>query len=434
MNKQTKTFIISIITLFVLMSLTYVLTLVLDCPGISFLKWIGSPILVLGSDDSSTLIAIIIFLLIIGGVMEGLNNCGFLEYMINKIINKYGDKKYLLIYILALFFMAMGSFIGSFEEVVPLVPIVVGLCIDLGFDALIGTSISMLAAGCGFACGVANPFTIGVAQKLAGVPLFSGASLRILSFVLIYILLIGFINIYSKKVINGNSNITVKKEFVFDENKDRALKAFAFVMLFGLTSVLLSPFIVFLQDYTMIIIALSFFIGGVIAILLTKTKVSVLANDYGKGSFNMLPSVILILMASSIRYTMVESGLIGTVLEYISLVGSKMNKVELVLFIYLVCLVMNFFIASGSAKAFLLMPLLIPLATRFGVSPQLCILAYAYGDGFSNVFYPTNPALLISLGLINMDYRTWFKYSSKFQFFNLLLTSVLLIFGLVIGY
>ena len=95
---------------------------------------------------------------------------------------------------------------------------------------------------------------------------------------------------------------------------------------------------------------------------------------------------------------------------------------------------MNFFISSGSAKAFLLMPLIVPLAQMFGISSQLCVVAFAFGDGFSNVFYPTNAALLISLGLADMSYGKWVKYSWKFQMLNLLLTSGLLLLGLTVGY
>ena len=80
------------------------------------------------------------------------------------------------------------------------------------------------------------------------------------------------------------------------------------------------------------------------------------------------------------------------------------------------------------------MPLLTPLAVSFGLSKQLCVLAFAYGDGFSNVFYPTNPALIISLSLTKVSYKEWFKYSGKFQIVNLLLTTGILLFGLFIGY
>ena len=95
---------------------------------------------------------------------------------------------------------------------------------------------------------------------------------------------------------------------------------------------------------------------------------------------------------------------------------------------------MNFFIPSGSAKAFMLIPLIVPMAQIFGISPQLCVVAFAFGDGFSNVFYPTNPALLISLGLVDVSYSDWFRWCGKFQILNLILTSMLLLFGLAVAY
>jgi uncharacterized ion transporter superfamily protein YfcC len=114
--------------------------------------------------------------------------------------------------------------------------------------------------------------------------------------------------------------------------------------------------------------------------------------------------------------------------------AETMPKWAVILFIYLIVLVMNFFISSGSAKAFMLIPLIVPMAQIFGISTQLCVLAFAFGDGFSNVLYPTNPVLLISIGLADVSYGDWFKWSWKFQLLNLLLTSGLLLLGLSIGY
>ena len=105
-----------------------------------------------------------------------------------------------------------------------------------------------------------------------------------------------------------------------------------------------------------------------------------------------------------------------------------------ILFVYLIVLVMNFFISSGSAKAFLLMPLIVPICQVFQISSQLSVMAFAFGDGFSNVLYPTNPVLLISLGVAGVSYTKWFKWSGKIQLAILVVTSLLLLFGLSIGY
>lgn len=112
--------------------------------------------------------------------------------MLDLIADKYSEKKYTLMAVIMLFFMAMGSLIGSFEEVVPMVPIVTALAVRLGWDPLTGMAMSLLSVGCGFSAGVFNPFTIGICQELAGLPMFSGAWIRAINFACIYALLLIF--------------------------------------------------------------------------------------------------------------------------------------------------------------------------------------------------------------------------------------------------
>lgn len=432
MEDQKKSFLISCLTIGALMVLTYVLTLVLECDGISFSRWLLSPILALGSSSGSTTIAVLVFLLIIGGITNGLNKCGFMEYMLDKITYKYGKHKYTLMFVMVAFFMAMGSIVGSFEEVVPLTPIIVSLAINLGFDSLTGIGMSLLAVGCGFAAGVFNPFTIGIAQELAGLPMFSGAGLRLLSFVLIYVILMIFLYTHAQKIEIKSSNVS--KDFIINNDMEKAYKAFIIIFSVAIVLILSSPFITALQDYTLIIVALTFLIAGIVSIKLTKTSNNQLFAFIKEGILEVLPSAVLILMASSIKFIMEESGVLNNILNIIAGYASGMNSVQLILFIYLICLILEIFVPSGSAKAFLLIPLLTPLAVKFSLSTQLVVLAFAYGDGFSNVFYPTNPALIISLGLTNISYKEWFKYSWKFQLANLLLTSGILLFGIMINY
>jgi len=159
-----------------------------------------------------------------------------------------------------------------------------------------------------------------------------------------------------------------------------------------------------------------------------------LGRSFFAGVKSIFPAVIMILMSSSIKYTLEEARVLDTVLHGAVGVADSLPRWAVLLFIYLIVLGMNFFIPSGSAKAFMLIPLIVPLAQIFGISAQLCVLAFAFGDGFSNVFYPTNPALLISLGLADVSYTDWFKWSWKFQGMNLVLTSALLLLGLAIGY
>jgi uncharacterized ion transporter superfamily protein YfcC len=198
--------------------------------------------------------------------------------------------------------------------------------------------------------------------------------------------------------------------------------------------VLCSRFIPFLRHLSLLLVAVTFLDPGIAAVLAAGMKPGALGRAFLSGVITVSPSILMILMAASIKYTMVESRILDSLLHAAVGVAGGMPSAVLILFIYLICLVMNFFIPSGSAKAFLLIPLIVPLARFFGISPQLCIVAFAFGDGFSNVFYPTNPALLISLGLADVGYGQWAKYSWKFQVLNLLLTAALLLFGLAVGY
>ena len=149
---------------------------------------------------------------------------------------------------------------------------------------------------------------------------------------------------------------------------------------------------------------------------------------------SIFPAVFMILMANSIKYTLVEGNVLDTLLQGAIAIAGQLPGWAVILFIYLIVLVMNFFISSGSAKAFLLMPLIVPVAEVFGISAQLCVVAYAFGDGFSNVIYPTNPVLLIGLGVSGVDYGKWVKWSLPFQIMNLIMTSGLLLLGYVLGY
>lgn len=459
LNISVKSFITAIVVIFVLMVASYLLTLFIPSGeyvrfldsngnmlidvnggyynvegGIPLWKWALSPILVLGASGSGTLIAVIVFLLVIGGVFNALDKSGLMKYMLDRMVKRFGAVRYRLMAVVTLFFMAMGAMIGSFEEVVPLVPIVVALAINLGWDSLTGVGMSLLAVGCGFASGVCNPFTVGVAQQLAGLPMFSGAWLRVLAFVLIYALLMAFLYFYAKKIEKPISASGEMTSFATDKKMDKGLICFVSILGAGILTILCSGFIPALQDYTMIIVAVMFLAAGIVSTLVSGMKGKELAKTSWNGVTSIFPAVIMILMASSIKYTLEEAKVLDTILHEAVGLAEHMPTWSVILFIYLIVLVMNFFIPSGSAKAFMLIPLIVPMAQIFGLSAQLCVVAFAFGDGFSNVFYPTNPALLISLGLADVSYSKWFRFSWKFQALNLVLTSAVLLFGLVVGY
>lgn len=469
LDVNIKSFISSLVIMAVLMIATYIMTLAIPSGvferevvdgqelivsgsytrtdgGIELWRWLLSPFLLLGSNMGFTVISICIFLMIIGGAFSSLDACGVLRYMLSRVYNSFAERKYALMVILTLFFMLLGTFAGSFEEVVPLVPLAVALSYAMGWDALLGLGMSVLAVCCGFSAGVGNPFTVGVAQQIVGIPMFSGMWFRFIGFIIFFAALIAFLFLYARIIEKDPTKSLVYDPLKAEEWKtlqiavprnkkmDRALIAFGICIGLGISVIILSTFISALQDYLMIIVALAFLLAGTSSVLLAGFGLKNYLNQFAKGIITFIPGVLVILMASSVRYTLEYAKVMDTILNAFVGVTTEVSSGAVVIMIYVIVLFMNFLIPSASAKAFLLMPLIAPIAQLSGVSLQVAVLAFAFGDGFSNTFYPTNPVLLISLGLSGVSYGKWAKWSIRLQLPILVITGIMLIIANGINY
>ena len=409
-------------------------------------RWLTAPIEVLWGPDSLLVISIILFILIIGGSFAILDKAGVLRALIGKIVAGVGDRKYLLLMVVTLFFMLFGSLLGILEEIVPLVPLAVALAWSLGWDSLTGLGMSLLATCFGFAAAISNPFTIGIAQRIAGLPAFSGAGFRVLIFLLIYLLLMAFLVRHAKRVERQPSLSLVwtedqearrdseKMDFSRIQVPRAALLWFggtlAAVMLLVLSASLLPG----LSDYTLPLIALLFLAAGLGSGLLAGLGPGRVVRSFGSGIAGILPGVLLILLAMSVKHIISQGGIMDTLLYYAAEAITGASQGAAVLLTYLAVLVMNFFIGSASAKAFLIMPLITPLADLVGITRQVAVQAFAFGDGFSNVLYPTNPILLIALGLTVVSYPKWFRWIIGLQLAVLVLTVFLLLLAVAINW
>jgi uncharacterized ion transporter superfamily protein YfcC len=395
-------------------------------------RWFTAPIEVLWSTDGAMVIVIILFLLILSASFSILNQCRVIHHLINRVVARFGHRKYLVLCGISLLFMALGSFVGLFEETLLLVPISIALALSFGWDKLTGLGMSLLSVGFGFASGVMNPFTVGVAQRLAELPLFSGIPYRLLVFVLIYAMVALFLTRHAKKVDKKASpDADAAIPSTEPENAAKLNKA---VRWFGGAVVLIVVMVVVfaqtgLSDYSLPAVALLFLIGGVGGGLIAGLKGKALFKTMGRGIADVAPGILLILLAVSVKFIMSESGTIDTLMYYAADMITQAGQSVAALGMYLVVLVLNFFIGSASAKAFLVMPVLAPLADLCHITRQTAVLAFAFGDGYSNVFFPTNAVLLIGLGLAGIGYGKWFKFTWLLQLLTLVLTGGLLLLG-----
>ena len=421
----------------------------IDSPHYPVWRWFTAPVEVLWGEDSMIIITIIVFILLVSGAFAVLEKAGILNALLAKIVHRYRDRRYTLLLVLSLFFMLLGAFFGILEEIVPLVPLMIALSYSLGWDALVGLGMSVLATNIGFSAAITNPFTIGVAQKLAGLPLFSGALLRVPVFLVFYVALVWFLLTYARRIDRDPSASLVYKEAAANAEKYKHLDLSAGAenprigkagLVFGLFLVLIfvvliaGPFVPGLSDYALPLVGVLFFIGGLLSGFVSGASGALIGKALKEGVLGLAPGVPLILMAASTKHIVSNGKVIDTILHGTSSLLEGASPLSAVMIIFLLALIVEFFVASSGAKAVLMMPILLPLADLVGVTRQLTVSAYCFGDGFTNLAYPTNAVLLICIGLASISYGKWMRFTARLWLVIFPLVAIFLWLGTLIGF
>ncbi|MGC8722194.1 MAG: YfcC family protein [Caldisericaceae bacterium] len=452
-----KAFLNSLIILFVLMCLAFSLTYIIpsgmykrvvsngietiDPNSFTYIqkvrlplyKLFTAPIEVLFTKDAALVITIILFILIVSGSFSILSKSNVIKAIILSIVRRFEHNKYIFIAIVILIFMSLGAILGLFEEMIPLVPLVVSLALSMGFDVLTGLGMSLLAVGFGFSAAISNPFSIGVAQKLSGLPLFSGANLRIAFFLITYAVVTLFVIRHAKSVEKPEKVAQIKEATVSSE-QSRAIKFFSISLIVMLAVVIITPFMEAISSLSLPLITLIFLIAGFGSGILAGLSFKETIKTFVKGIVNVAPSVILILMAVSVKHIIQQGYVIDTILHSAQAYILRTNQYFAGILMYLTTLIMNFFIGSASAKAFLIMPILSPLADLVGLTRQVAVTAFCFGDGFSNLLYPTNAVLIIGLSLVDMPYSKWIKWTIRIQAIIFIVSILFLMFAIKIRF
>jgi len=421
-----------------------------EAPPYPVWRWFTAPVEVLWGPDAAVIITIIVVLLLIGGAFALLEKAGVLKAVIARVVLRMGDRKYLLMAVVILCFMLFGALLGIFEEFIILVPVMIALAYLLGWDAMTGLGMSLLAVAFGFSAALANPFTIGIAQRLAELPVFSGLGLRALVFITIYGILCFFLIRYAKKIekepslspvyeedASLRSRFSLTREELTAQANPRLKSALTWFLASLATIIVISIAAAFnsaISGFALPLIGLIFLLGGVGAALLSGMKLKEAASVFGSTVAGISPAIILILMAVSVKHIMTNAQVMDTILDYAVRTIGHASPYGASLMVYGLVLFLNFFIGSASAKAFLVIPIIAPLVDLVGLTRQTAVLAFAFGDGFSNVLFPTNAALLIGLGLAGVSYLKWFKWVILLQLLVLVVTTLFVLLAVAINY
>jgi uncharacterized ion transporter superfamily protein YfcC len=371
-----------------------------------------------------------------------MNDTNGMKVIINKLINKFKEKKKTLLALVTLIFMIFGSFFGLFEEALTLLPIIIILCISMGYDSYTAFLVCIVACGFGFASGITNPFTVVTASNIIGASIVSKIWFRILVFIVMYGLMFLFIMNHVRRITKKpelsptyQSDLKRKNELLETEeieNSNKIYKSYLIFLIFLLASIITITSIEALRGYTVVFLIVIFLVGGLIAGYRSCKDFKKVLSSFVNGVKNALPTILIVLMASSIKYILEEGNILATISNSINSIIAGKNIFLVAIMLYFIILILEFFISSSTAKAIFIMGILSCIS--IDLSKECLVLIYLFGDGFTNVLFPTSPVLLISLSMINMNYLSWIK-NSKFLFLiNLLLVIGLIMLAIVVRY
>ena len=401
-------------------------------------RWLLSPIeaLFLGS-NSANMLMIIALLLVLGGTFKVLENSGGLVSLVRVIMVKLKSKRFVAIWAITGVIMILSAVFGLQEQLLILYPVFAILCTVLNWSSFTAISLVLIASGVGFTTAITNPLTIGTASLAAGVSVTDGLWYRCIIFVVMYVITSLFLVYLAKKdekraieKFDDQAFFSVTEE----EHKDDVRKAKMIIALFSiaLLSVIITTSIASLRSLAMVFMAVAFIVGTVIIGRKLLGSYKVLGKSFLSGVKDVLPSILIIMIAFGITYIAQEGNILHTIFYYFYNSVTNISPYLAVVILYVFVLIIEFFIPSASAKAVLIIPML-TLAPIEGISKTIIILTYLFADGYTNVLYPTCGTLLVGLGLANVSFAEWFKKTILFQLLLMVLSIGFLMLAVFIG-
>ncbi len=378
---------------------------------------------------------LICFLLMIGGSFAIFQETGAVEFGIRKLTASITRRPYLeglLIPVLMVVFSLAGSVFGMAEETIPFVLIFIPLARSLGYDSIVGASIPFLGAAAGFAAAFFNPFTVGIAQSISGVPLYSGLVYRLVTWVIGTSVIIAYVMWYARRVkanpeISPVRDIDLEREAVSVHTGDVGwdIRHAATLAVFVASMVLLVVGVLLWKWY-IDQIAVLFFGMGILLGFVGGMGPSRVARTFVTGAKDMVGVVFIVACARALLVIAQDAKIMDTILYGTSRVLSALPRGVIAQLMFLIQCVINFFIHSGTAQAALTMPIMAPLADLVGITRQTAVYAYQLCE-FINPILPTSAVTMGVLGAAKIPWERWARW-----FWPLMLILVVLSFLLLI--
>ena len=367
---------------------------------------------------------IIVFILVVGGAFWLLNATGAVSAGISRFITAVGRRDAWVLAALTVLFSLGGAVFGMSEETIPFVGIVVPLVVSMGYDALMGMLVVYVAANIGFSAAFLNPFTVGIAQEMAGLPLFSGMGYRFCCWALLTALTVGAVLLYAKR-----SKKTPARETATAETAAPPTRRQVWILIvLGLTVAALVWGVTRHQWYLPEITAL-FLAMGILCGLIAGFPAGRIVDELLAGAKDILSAALVVGVASGIIVILQDGHIIDSILHAMQDGLDGTGPLASLGAMYGIQAVINFLIPSATAKAAITIPIMAPFSDMVGVARQAMVLAFQFGDGFTNMLTPTSGVLMASLAMARIPYGRWLRWIWKAVLVLLAVGFVLLAFA-----
>ena len=349
---------------------------------------------------------IIIFILIVGGSFWLLNSTGAISVGIGRFIRSVGRYHKVVLVAITLLFSLAGAIFGMSEETIPFVGIVVPLVVSMGYDAFLGMFIVYVAANVGFSSAFLNPFTVGIAQEMAELPLFSGMEYRLFCWAILTLLLILFVLFYAKSIYKAPQAAAEQQPFAAPQPMSAAQKIILIILF---ATIVLLVVGVTLWGWYMAEISGLFLAMGIVSGIVAGYDSGRISSEMIAGAKDILSSALVVGLASGIIVILQEGRIIDSILNSLQAALNNAGGEWSLSAMYGIQALINTIIPSATAKAAITIPIMAPFSDMVGVSRQAMVLAFQFGDGFTNMITPTSGVLIASLSMARITYSDWVR-------------------------
>lgn len=383
---------------------------------------------------------IVFLVIIVGGAFNIIIETGMFQSFAGRLTKVFSNKEVLIIpafstiFALACTTMGVNTFIGF-------APIAVIIARSIGYDAIVGVSMVALGGAIGFSTGTFNPFTTGVAQSIAGLPIFSGVGYRFICLVVFLIVTNIYIIWYAKKV-KANPEASVvyemeqenKKVEVSEKQHDKIEGRHYLVLLIVIACFVLLVYGSQNWKWKLQENAAMFLWMGVLSGFAYGFGPSRIAEEFTKGAKKLVYGALMIGMANGISLILADGKILDTTVQYLGGLLVVLPSHAQAAGMFLMQLLINGLITSGSGQAAATMPIMLPVADIIGMTKQTAVLAFNFGDGLSNYILPTSSALMGFIAMVGISYSNWMKFMWKLFLIWTVVGAVLVIVANSINY